>query len=166
MGNWMELAKFIAAIATPIAIGAGFWFARRQLIAQRNTRMAEIILHITERWDSNDMKECRMKVHGLGDKLKATIEAEVGKPDSQEILNLVKVANFFDSLGLMVMEGFISCPMAYQLFGRAEEEYYNYYRSILEDARYKEYFQYFIQLHDAFVKEKARCSPIKPRPTH
>jgi len=166
MNDWVELAKFIAIIATPIAIGAGFWFARRQLISQRNARTAEIILHITEHWDSEDMKKCRMKVHGLGDELKTTIEAEAKKRDSEEILNLVKVANFFDSLGLMVMEGLIPCPMAYQLFGRAEEEYYKYYRSMLEDAKYKDYFKYFIQLQEAFVKERARCSPAKPRPTH
>jgi len=160
----MELAQTIAVIVTPIIIGVGFWFAHRQLNSQRNARMAEIILHITDHWDSNDMKKCRMKVHSLGDKLKDKVEEETKNPNSLEILDLVKVANFFDSLGLMVMEGFISCPMAYQLFGRAEEEHYGYYRKLLEDAGYKPYFQYFTQLHEAFGKEKARCSPTRPRP--
>ena len=163
----MEIATdvaTIATIATPVAIGVGFFFAYRQLQSARNARMAQIVLSITQQWDSKDMVESRNKVHALGDGLASKIKEEINKKDSEELLTLVKVANFFDNLGLLVMEGCIPCPVAYRLFGRAEEHFYTYYRPILEEEGYKAYFQYYTQLNEAFLREKARCSPTRPRP--
>ena len=154
----------IAWIITPIVIGLGFFFAYRQLVATRNARMAEIILSITQQWDSPQMELSRRMVDQCGRHLRERIEEEEGKPDSEDLRTLVRVANFFDSLGLLIMEGFLSCSMTYKLFGRAEEHFYNAYRSILEEPRYKEYFKYFVELHQAFTKEEARLSKKKPPP--
>ena len=153
-----DVAVNVALIMTPIIIGAGFWFASNQLKATHNARMAEIVMSITQRWESKDMRESRRMVHGYGDTLARRIKEEAEKPDSQELSTLVQVGNFFDSLGLLVVEGLIDCPMAYKLFGRAEEHFYNLYRPILEETRYKPYYQYFAELHQEFTKEKARCS--------
>lgn len=109
------------------------------------------------------MQKSRRTVHSYGDTLGKRIREEADKPDSQETATLVQVANFFDSLGLMVVEGLIDCPTAYKLFGRAEEHFYNLYRSILEDPKYKPYFQYFAELNELFTKEEARCSPAQAR---
>jgi len=153
----------IAWIITPIVIGLGFFYARRQLAATRNARVAEIFLSITKQWDSSEMEESRCMIDQYNStRLRQRIEEENAKPGSKDLRLLVRVANFFDSLGLLVMEGLIGCSMAYKLFGRAEEHFYEAYRPILEDPRYKDYFRYFIELHQAFTKEKARPS-TEPR---
>lgn len=162
--TFWDVAVNIAIILTPIVIGGGFLYARRQLESTRNARMAQIILSISEQWDSKHMEESRHVVHACGDKLRNRIEEEEGKEDSEALSTLVRVGNFFDSLGLLVIEGFIDCAMAYKLFGRAEEHFYNLYRPTLEEPKYKPYFEYFTELNEAFTKEKARCSPTQPRP--
>lgn len=154
----------IAIIATPVIILVGFVFMYRQLKANQNTRLAQIILSMTEQWDGPVMKEGRRKVNACGTELKARIEKEQNDPNSEELYNLVGVANFFDSLGLLVMEGLIDTRVAFRLLGRAEDYHYNLYRPLLEEPNYKDYFKYFLELHDAFISEKAKLSKKKPRP--
>lgn len=152
----------IAAIATPIVILLGFIFAYKQWASYRNARMAQIILSITERWDSPTMEQSRSKVNTSGSNLKSDIE-QADRTNSMDLYPLIMVANFFDALGLMVDEGFLDHKMCYKLFGRAEEHYYGMYREILEDQKYLDYFKYFIKLHQIFRKEAASRLKTKPR---
>ena len=145
-----------------MVIVAGFIFAYRQWASYRNARMAQIILSITERWDSPEMEQSRCKINQSGTNLKQDIEAADEK-NSEDLCRLVMVANFFDAVGLMVMEGFLDSRICYNLFGRAEEHYYEAYRSILEDTKYKDYFRYVGELHEAFKSEAAKRSQAKPR---
>jgi len=156
----------IAIILTPVVIGFGFFFARRQLLSARNARMAEIILHVTERWDSAEIAESRMLVNrlGLGNKLTSAINrAEDGASD--ELAILVRVANFYDALGLLVMEGFLSRSMAYDFFGISEEYYYSLYSDTLHNPKHSPYLQCFQRLHETFQKEAASRSKEEPRRT-
>jgi hypothetical protein len=106
------------------------------------------------------MEASRCKIAQAGAKLRQHIEAADAN-NSEDLCRLVMVANFLDSLGLMVMEGLLNCRMCYDLFGRVEEHYYEAYRSILEDPKYKNYFKYFSRLHGAFQTEAGR-SKEKP----
>ncbi len=158
----MSTVADVGLILTPIIIGVGFFFAYRQWVASRNARMAAIILSITERWDSPDMIISRARVSKSGNNLRAEME-RADADSSQDFQELAKVANFFDTLGLLVMEGFIDCPMGYTLFGRAEEHYYELYRPIIETPHYTESIKYFKQLHEAFKAEAAKRSDARPR---
>ena len=158
----LQQVAYWATIITPILLIAAVIFAFTQWKTAQNARMAQIILSITEKWDSQHMEESRILVSKSGNELKRKIE-EADSSNSPDISVLVRVANFFDSLGAMVAEGFLSCKMGYRLFGRAEEHYYQLYRPILEDNRYSEYFKYFAELHKLFQKEEAAQSKTKRR---
>ena len=163
MANELELAKSIAVIATPIAIGVGFWFARRQLQSGRNARMAQIVISLGSIWESREIREGRCKVTECGGNLKDKLN-DAYRKNSPELCILVGVGNFFDHMGVMVMEGQLDCRIAYDLYWRAEEHYYNLYRPILKDPEYKDYLVNFQRLHDVFENERTRRSKQKPRP--
>ncbi len=163
MSIW-DIITNIAIILTPIVIGLGFFFARRQLLSARNARMAEIILHVTERWDSTAMTESRMMVNRLGNDLTRAIK-EADDKASDELAILVRVANFYDALGLLVMEGFLSRSMAYDFFGVSEEYYYGLYSDTMHDPKYSSYLRCFQRLHETFQKEAASRSKEEPRRT-
>jgi len=175
----MSIVVNIAIIITPIVIGLGFVFAYKQLRASsrqwevasrqwqatRAARMAQVILEIAARWDSKDLKESRQKVNENAERLKEAIE-QADANNSKDLYDLVEVGNFFDTLGVLVMEGFLSCRIAYDLLGGPEKNYYKVYKAVLEDPKYKNNYKYFIELDKAFENEEAERSkmPHAPRP--
>ncbi len=163
MSVW-DVVKDIALIITPIVIGVGFFFAHRQLVSNRNTRMAEIVLSITSRWDSTEMHESRCKLNQLGGKLGEAIN-KADSENTEDFYPLLRVADFFDALGLLVMEGFLSREMAFDLFGAAEEHYYNLYRPTISDHRFRSSFISFERLNETFKKEAAKRCSEEPRHT-
>jgi len=162
----MDLASAakIATIVTPIVIAGGFGFAYRQWQSIRNTRMAEILVSLGKQWDSPEMQDSRCLVNQCGKNLKQEIK-KADTENSPDLYRLVKVANFFDFLGGMVMAGYFDVRTAYDVFWRTEEHYYELYRLILDDPDYKDYIQCFQKLHQAFATEKAKRIKEKPRPS-
>lgn len=162
----MSVAVSIAIIITPILIGVGFLFAYkqwrvayRQWEATRATRMAQLILELVAQWDGRELKESRHKVKENAERLKQAIE-EAHANNSKDLFDLVQVGNFFDTLGVLVTEGFLTRRIAYDILGQPEESYYKIYKPILEDPEYKNNYKYFIQLHEAFKNEEAERSMI------
>ena len=160
--NILDIANSVAIIVTPIIIALGFFFAYRQLVSNQNTRMVEIVLAITTRWDSTEMRESRYKVNQLGDKLGDAIKA-ADNENGKDFYVLLTVADFIDALGLMVVEGFLRRDMAYDLFGAAEEHYYSLYRPTIDDRRFQSSYRYFQRLHEIFQKEAVGHSIEGPR---
>ena len=116
----LDMASNLAIIITPVVIGLGFFFAQRQLVSNRNTRMTEIVLSITARWDGAEMQASRQKVNKLGSNLWQELKAAETE-NREDFYVLLRVADFFDGIGLLVMEGFLARDMAYDLLGAAEE---------------------------------------------
>lgn len=146
----LQITALWATIVTTIIFLAAVIFAWTQWKSSQNARMAQIILCITERWESLHMEESRQKISEIGgDKLKQSILDEENK-NSLEYFQLTHVANFFDSLGCLVSEGFINCKLCYKLFGKAEENYFGLYKAVLEEQRYKDALKYFQELHELF----------------
>lgn len=153
MPNGLVLAAYIGMIATPALLGFGIWLAIRQWKSGQNTRMAEIMLSITERWDSKEMEESRHAIFQYEpNALKEAIN-EADKNNTQDLYKLIRVANFFDTVGLMVIEGLLTCEMTYKLFGEAEANVYKYYAPILLDPKQSKFFKYFNTLHQEFKSE-------------
>ena len=161
----MDIAVKIAIIVTPIFIVVGFIFTYRQLVASRAARMAEVIMRLTAQWDSDELKRSRHKVKSNSERLKQGIE-EAHRSNSEELFDLVQVGNFFDTVGVLVAEGFLTRRIAYDLLGGPEESYFKIYRDILEDMEYKNALKYFIKLHEAFQNEEAERSKIPKAPRH
>lgn len=156
----LQNVSYWAAIITPLLIVGAIIFAYTQWRSAQNARVAHILLAITERWDSQDMEIARGVVSACGDDLLAKIDA-ADTSNSDELYRLVRVANFFDTIGVMIVEGLLDCMMGFKLFGRAEEHYYGLYRPILEDPKRASYFKYFVELHELFRKEEAALSKTK-----
>lgn len=67
---------------------------------------------------------------------------------------------------MLVTEGYFTRRIAYDIFGQPEGSYYEMYKPILEDAKYKNNYKYFIELHGAFKNEEAERSKIPRTPRH
>ena len=150
-----------AIIATPIAIGLGFYFAYRQWKAVRNTRIAQTVISLMGQWDSPEMAESRHKVNESGSNLQSDYE----KADNANLIeiysSLTRVANFFDELGALVSEGYLDVTIAYDGWGKAEKTYYMLYEPMITQKKFEGYVVCFLKLHELFVKEEARRSKVK-----
>lgn len=153
----------IALVATPIVIAVGFYFAYAQWVSIRKARMAELVTLITSRWDSPEIVESRHKVNECGFNLKKVWEDADKTNEIESYSSLIRVANFFDALGVQVGEGFLDISIAYDLFGKAEKTYYRLYDPLINAREYEDYVPYFRRLHELFIKEEARRSHVKQR---
>ena len=150
---WLPVLAYVGMIATPLLVAGGIWLAITQLKSGQNTRMAEILLSITERWDSKEMEESRHTIFEYEPKELAEAINEADKNNSDDLYKLIRVANFFDTVGLMVVEGLLRCEMTYKLFGEAEANVHKYYATVLSDRKNSKFFKYFIALHAEFQSE-------------
>ncbi len=76
---------------------------------------------------------------------------------------MVAVANFFDTIGVLVDEGLLVCRTCFDLFGDSEEHYFKAYKPIMDDPNHKDNFKYFLRLHNSFMKERAALQKSKRR---
>lgn len=153
-----------ATIAVPILVVIAILFAYTQWRSAQNARMTQILLTIAERWECKDMEISRRLINtsSTAKELKHKID-EADKANAEELIPLVRVANFFDTLGVMVVEGLLNSRMAFKLFGSAKNHYYDKYLQIFEDAVTKPYFRYFVELHQIFINEKAALNKPKTK---
>ncbi len=159
----LDIIVNIAIIATPVIIAVGFYFTYGQWQAMRNARMAQVIISLMSVWDSPEMAESRRKVNESSSSLQKDYEAADKANQIEAYSSFIQAANFFDELGVLVAEGFLECSIAYEVFSKAEKTYYRLYEPMITSKQYEGYVQYFVKLHDLFVKEEARRSPVKMR---
>jgi len=159
----LDIARNAALIATPIIIAIGFYFAYRQWQAIRNTRVAQVVVSLMSIWDSPEMTEARRRINESGTNLKKDFEAADKANQIEAYGVFIRVANFFDGLGVLVAEGFLEVAIAYDMYGKAEKTYCRLYEPMITAREYEGYVPYFIKLHELFVKEEARRSKVKQR---
>lgn len=154
----------VATIAVPFLIGAGFYFAWKQFDAIRRARMAETILSLAERWDSQPLEDSRRAVNKAGtpQQLKSAIE-KAHHDDDPGLCLLIRVGNYFDTVGEIVNRGYLDKNMVYDLLGPPALHYAQCYSSILKDTEHKGKFKCFQDLDEAL--QKVKTSKLKARPT-
>ena len=161
MPYWLVILAYIGMIVTPLLLGAGIYLTITQWKSSQNTRMAQIMLSITERWDSKQMEESRHAIFKYDPEALRKAINEADKDNSEDLYKLIRVANFFDTVGLMVVEGLLKCETTYRLFGEAEANTYKYYAPILQDSNQGKFFKYFNALHQEFQSECEKESKRK-----
>jgi hypothetical protein len=159
----LSITADIALIATPIVIAIGFYFAYKQWVSIRKARMADIVISLTNTWDSTLMAESRHAVSLSGESLKKDYQKAIENSEKEAFGSLTRVGDFFDALGVLVAEGFLECKIAYDLFGEAEKYYHNIYESVITDTDYKDYVPYFSRLDELFTQEKSCRSTVKKK---
>lgn len=159
----MDIVVSLAIIITPIIIAVSFYFAYGQWQATRKARMAQVVIWLMNVWDSPETAEARRKVNESGTNLRKDYEAADKAHQIEAYSSFIRVANFFDELGVLCTEGYLATCIAYDIFGKAEKTYYRLYEPMICSREYEGYAQYFIKLHDLFIKEEARHSKVKSR---
>jgi len=162
--HWIAALKEISLILTPLILVAGFYLAWRQFDAIRRARMAELIIRLYEGWDAPLMEGSRQKLSEIND-AEAIKNAIIGAEKSENLYPLIRVANFFDTVGSLVCHGFLDKKIAYDLMGTAFETYDDLYASILHDPQRKAFLRCFRDLGEIFTKEKASRSNVQARRT-
>ncbi len=119
----------LAELVTSGIIVGGFYFAykhwkadERQSQALSNERMTQIVLQLAERWESEGMRKSRQKVNENVGTLKQVIE-QADKDNNGDLYDLVAIGNYFDLVGMLVMEGCLSITVAYNLFNEQLKYY-------------------------------------------
>lgn len=108
------------------------------------------------------MEESRQKLTECGDGLLRCID-DAYENKKKDIYPLIRVGNFFDALGAIVVENFLEPRVAFDVFGEAAQFYYGIYKNTLEDPKYKDFYRYFRKLNEIFDQERARRSKQKVR---
>lgn len=121
----------------------------------RNTRTAQLIISLAGRWDSTEMAQARQAVNLSGRNLKTDFDNADKQNDIKAYTDYIRVANFFDELGLLVSQGFIKCSIAWEVWGKTEKNYYRFYDSIINSQENKDYFSNFIELNKLFTNQEA-----------
>lgn len=159
----MDIAVQIAMILTPIVIGIGFYFAWVQWSSMRKARMAQLVMSIFQQWSSAQMINARQAVNLSGSSLKNAFESAEKTNDIKFFSEYSLVVNFFDTLGVLVCEGYLECRVAFDMFGKTEKHYYNLYEDTIKATEFKGYVPYFLKLHELFIQEEACRSSVKKR---
>lgn len=156
----------IATIVTPIVLAGGFYFAWRQFDAIRKARMARLVLSLYEVWDSPRLEEARQKLNEIArpEEIKNKI-IEATENNSAELYPLIRVGNFYDTVGSLISESYLDKDIAYELMATAFDRYNHLYSAILRDPNFKDYFKCFQELGKIFRNIKADLEKGKVRHT-
>lgn len=173
----LEVVSY-AQIVTPIVLLLGFGFAYYQLLemrkqihetqrmteSARRARMAQVIDSLSEFWESEVLRRGR-KLASDHPKVLKDHFLKIDQENSDEYYYIAAVANFMDTLGVVVKEGFLDCSIAFDIFHRAEDHYFQLFRDYLQDQAHKDELEYWHRLHRLFQTEGARRLPEQSRPS-
>jgi len=130
----MYMVFFTSIIAISAFYGLVVQF--RGMIEERRARESEILMRITQRWDSEELIKARQFVARHKDNLREAIE-EYQKQNQEEYFLLTKVANYFEDIGSLVHRGYLRKNLMMDLLGDSANYYYNLYESYIETTRQK-----------------------------
>ncbi|HWT13240.1 MAG TPA: hypothetical protein VN231_10845 [Allosphingosinicella sp.] len=143
-----------ATLASAILAALGIWFVWRQLRALSQQSRSQIFLDLADRWTA--IYPARIQVLGM----KATsVEALIAKyPDYRQLFaeefwpKMRELLNFFEVVGLMIHQKFITAPEVFVLVSVDREgdmnavlqPYINFLRLTYRDDIYKFYDEYLL----------------------
>ena len=182
--DWMLVWSAILALSTVImAIAIGFTaiYAAVQLRHLKRARRSSILMELAQAWDSDKNVEARkiLSVYSEGipfDKAAKDLASDVkilDKENADKFYTIVRVANFFENLGLLTCEGHLDRKDAMELFGSAAKRYWllmkdvaNYQRKEADKPqpdiwKYFEYLGNGCNKNDACLRIKASEFPGK-----
>lgn len=173
-----------AGILTALVLLAALGFACKQLKNMAKDRHAQILLALSGEWASDTMQRARVTLAKkfqeaqkqnpknpeamLAEMLKESVEKE-----PEVIIELMKVADFFEKLGLLVNKKMIHPPeLALEIFLGSVMNYWVRYEKFVIDIRaiksrldIYEWFEYLYKLSKAYSEAKAtHIGPPESRP--
>lgn len=162
------LAISTALMVLAIAITAGY--AIVQLRHIKKTRCSDLLMRLDEIWDSKDYIHSRWMInkYGYGTTLEEASQnlkeamMSFDEVNAEEYFIIVRVANFFENLGLLTHNDYLTRKEALGLFGSAARRYWRlfsdfaYYRRQYSTPKQSDAWVYFESLSMEVLK-KNRC---------
>lgn len=174
-----------AGILTSLVLVVALFFARRQLKDMAKDRHAQILLNLSNVWCSDTMQNARKC---LAEKFQEAEKLQPEDPDTKLAemileytdkkpaleIELVKVADFFEDIGLLVNRKMIHPPeLILEAFAGSVIFYWDKYKKFVDAMRkhYQrddiwEWFEYLFKLAKAYSEAKLTyAGPPETRPS-
>jgi hypothetical protein len=121
--HWADIITAFGSLlagAGLVVAGIGAWFAVKQLDETRRDREIQLIAELGRRWDDDRMAEARDKqLEYTSEELCEEVVRWLEDPksrDSQLLLLLLRVPNFFEDLAVMVESGGLDIKLVDKAF--------------------------------------------------
>lgn len=124
----------VIAIATLVILVGGLVFGAFQLISIGKTRNAELLSSLSTLWESDMLKKGREKVREV-EASGRNFRQQLEQAKSPDFIELIKVANFFETLGALVRLKVLKRDFANELFADAVWSYYKLYDEYIKAHR-------------------------------
>ncbi len=143
--EWTLFWNTVLAISTALmalAIGITAGFAIVQLWNIKKARFSDLSMRLNQIWDSNDYICSRSMInqHASGSTLEEASQnlkeslMSLSKTNAKEYFIMIRIANFFENLGVIVSKDYLNHEEALEFFGSAARRYWKLFS---EYARYR-----------------------------
>jgi len=172
--SWiLDNPELSAGILTALVLLAALGFAYKQLKDMAKDRHAQILLALSNSWRSDVMQRARasllkkfqeaknMDAKDPGTKL-AEMIIDYSEKEPELAVELVKIADFFEDIGLMVNKKMLHPPdLALEIFAGSIILYWEKYKIFVDNMRKEaqrtdvyEWFEYLYRLSKAYSEAK------------
>lgn len=110
---------------------------RKATQSEEKSRHSELLMTITQQWETDALVRARQAIAEHEGDLAEKIE-EFLENKNERYFDLIRVGNFFESIGLLVKQGYLSLTDATLLFGTVVKAYYKIYRPYIYANRDKQ----------------------------
>lgn len=143
---------FWVLLAGLIITCVGLSYAARECALIKRSREAEILMHVTEIWDSGEYIKARSIIEENKSNLAQKIKEYEEKNDERYFI-IGKIGNFFENVGLLVVKKYLPRNVVMELIGPTVKYYYGLYKEDIEQSRRKKklpdiyrYFEYLAKV--------------------
>lgn len=120
-------------LLTPIALTIAAMIAYRQLQHARHTRCAGLMLEIQKWWDSSEMVESRQLIWEMKNRRNGILQ--LYKDNDKNFMKVIRVAEFGESLGILVSRKYVEIEDIWLLFEHDWKERYEDFSGVIEEVR-------------------------------
>lgn len=117
-----------------VVLAGGIMFTWLQLHGMRRTRDADLLSHLGMMWDSDPLRDSRAEINACASNFNQALQ-QSQQQDIPKFLKLLSIANYFETIGLLVKLNCLSHKAAKELFGNAIWEYYKLYDGYIKTHR-------------------------------
>ena len=130
----MYMVFFTCIIAMSAFYALVFQF--RGIAGARHAGESEILMRITQMWDSEEFIKARRAVGKHEDNLQEIIE-KCEKENQEEYFLITKVGNYFESIGVLLDRKYLRKNLMIDLLGDSAKYYYKLYEGYIIATRQK-----------------------------
>lgn len=140
-------------LLTPIALTLAAIIAYRQLQHARHTRCAGLLLEIQKWWDNNEMVESKQLLWEMENPKDEILQ--LYKTKDRNFMKIIRVAEFGESLGILVARQYIEVEDIWLLFENDWKKRYEDFSGMINELKQKD------PLDNTFSNLKFLCEELE-----